>query len=307
MPGEVVELRDGDIYINGAIVEKSLVEQRQLRQLIHRENASAGRWWPESSESGWQRYDGQWRAVPSVSKNPSRHQAEPFSRPSGNEAAKSLSIGIKTDWLVYHHPARPDGDSAVYDTMPYNAGISRRLNRTGNIMLSIQARLSGAGELKIRIPIESELLVVDIRPAVHQVALEQNEECLAETTVEGARRPWTGRPVTIEVSTFDRQVLVAIDGQNLLTYSIDADGGPMTIGSNRLRVEILDLAVWRDAYYIWPMTWNQPGTRPWWRLGPDEYFVLGDNSPISDDSRTWPGGHGLQRKLLLGKPLRAGL
>jgi signal peptidase I len=40
-----------------------------------------------------------------------------------------------------------------------------------------------------------------------------------------------------------------------------------------------------------------------WRLGPDEYFVLGDNAAISDDSRSWLAGPGLNAKLLVGRPL----
>lgn len=43
--------------------------------------------------------------------------------------------------------------------------------------------------------------------------------------------------------------------------------------------------------------------RAGWHLGPAEYFVLGDNAEISDDSRSWPTGAGLPRKLLVGKPL----
>jgi len=42
--------------------------------------------------------------------------------------------------------------------------------------------------------------------------------------------------------------------------------------------------------------------RPY-RLGPDEYFVLGDNSPASDDSRSWPSGPGVPSEMLIGKPL----
>lgn len=40
-----------------------------------------------------------------------------------------------------------------------------------------------------------------------------------------------------------------------------------------------------------------------WQLGPSEYFVLGDNAAISDDSRSWLADPALNAKLLLGRPL----
>ena len=49
----------------------------------------------------------------------------------------------------------------------------------------------------------------------------------------------------------------------------------------------------------------QTGGHPtaFWRLGPDEFFVGGDNAALSDDSRNWLAGPGLDAKLLIGKPL----
>jgi signal peptidase I len=39
-----------------------------------------------------------------------------------------------------------------------------------------------------------------------------------------------------------------------------------------------------------------------YRLGDDEYFVLGDNSPLAADSRDHFGAGGVPGELLVGKP-----
>ena len=56
-----------------------------------------------------------------------------------------------------------------------------------------------------------------------------------------------------------------------------------------LEAKIRDLRVFRDVYYTQPIAarLNSVVGKPV-RLGEEEYFVLGDNSPISDDSRNWP-------------------
>jgi signal peptidase I len=48
---------------------------------------------------------------------------------------------------------------------------------------------------------------------------------------------------------------------------------------------------------------GQTPALPTWQLGPDEYFVVGDNSAASDDSRTWVSPGGLDARLLVGRPL----
>jgi hypothetical protein len=63
-----------------------------------------------------------------------------------------------------------------------------------------------------------------------------------------------------------------------------------------------------------PSLWNLYSQRRYedFTLGPDQFFVMGDNSPESSDARLWcgqgrtkgrPGGAYLERQLLIGKAL----
>ncbi len=71
------------------------------------------------------------------------------------------------------------------------------------------------------------------------------------------------------------------------------------IGLPGERVEVRDGAVWINGYRLDEPYLNSgiPYTGVW-KLGPDEYFVLGDNRANSSDSHTWGP---LPRKNIIGK------
>ena len=124
-----------------------------------------------------------------------------------------------------------------------------------------------------------------------------------------------GRFAEWTFSLFDRQVLLAIGDDVVLAEPWEREeasgSAPMPLLAVEVRGltgEIRRIAVWRDAYYaVRHGDGRQPGTGRAavvaWRLGPAEFFVLGDNAAISDDSRSWLSGPGLDAKLLIGKPL----
>ncbi|RME39520.1 MAG: signal peptidase I [Thermoflexia bacterium] len=71
------------------------------------------------------------------------------------------------------------------------------------------------------------------------------------------------------------------------------------IGLPGERVEIRDGAVWINGYRLEePYLSSATPYTGAWVLGPDEYFVLGDNRPNSSDSHTWGP---LPRKNIIGK------
>jgi hypothetical protein len=83
---------------------------------------------------------------------------------------------------------------------------------------------------------------------------------------------------------------LAIDGRVLLEYEQQPPddfqpGSPqLAVGARAADVSISKLEVWRDVYYTPPAG---TGGRAQHQLGPSEYYLLGDNSPHSLDSRSW--------------------
>jgi hypothetical protein len=67
-------------------------------------------------------------------------------------------------------------------------------------------------------------------------------------------------------------------------------------GAKGLDVRVDALKIYRDVHY------TEKGSKEPYTLNSDEFYMLGDNSPVSADSRVWEGG-GVHRRLLLGKPI----
>jgi hypothetical protein len=108
------------------------------------------------------------------------------------------------------------------------------------------------------------------------------------------------------VSTFDRQVLVAIDDEIILEplplkgdlSAASALRRPVRFGAQGADVTAEHLVLYRDVYYR-PA---EDGEDAVFELGQGEYFMLGDNSAVSVDSRHWDRP-GVSREMFIGKPL----
>ena len=115
------------------------------------------------------------------------------------------------------------------------------------------------------------------------------------------------RTVELVLSAFDQQILLAINGRTELIFRYQRWLGPphpisrpFAIGATALKITIQRLQVFRDVYYTPPIHPVESLAR---QLGPDEYFILGDNSPISVDSRSWMGGDIVSGNLFVGREL----
>lgn len=275
LPGEQVDLRDGDVRIDGAVFVKSNQQQQLVQQLVHAEAFGNQRWQPQKSTT-WRSDSFGWHCL--------------------------QTKGPTVDWLRYRHP----NQQPITDDVVHNAGLTRRLNKVDQFLLRANLSVEGDGSIFLRIDdgTSDALLRIDLSKATLEVTesgLNRSTLALPPAVLEALAK----RAVSLELTNFDQQLLFVIDGQVALRRPwprnmAQGTSQPFSIGSEQLAITLADLKIYRDIYHTDYPVGAAPPKRSRWLLGPGEFFLLGDNSPVSIDSRLWGP---VPRRLLIGKPL----
>ena len=304
LPGETVELRRGDVWINRRPWAKSLDQQCAVRQLVHREGEPSCRWHAGDS-AGWRWHCETWESVLDAENLAAnlRHPHPALSREDGGESSR-IGSRVQWQWLRYVH----EGDKPITDALAYNAGLTRQLNLVNDLMLSCQLKVRGTGSFAIDFRDGQQTYRVALQLSDEMWKVYRDEVLVAETKLAfRTRRRLRDKGVLVELSNCDRQLLLAIDSQVALRYPLGDSSPPaatnqsIAVGVKNLGVLVQKLTLYRDIYYL-PQAVGFRGQPPpaVLRLGSDEYYLLGDNSPISLDSRNWRAVSG---RLLVGRPL----
>jgi len=275
LPGEHVSLRDGNVFVDGAVVVKSLDEQVALRQILDSKDHSDQRWRPALA-SGWRWNEQTW-------------QYQDQHRDS-------------IDWLRYQHPR----SQPITDDVPYNTGLTRRLSLVNEFMLTAELSVQGTGWVRLAIDDGTSTAQVDLHwPGGQMTVIESKGHSSGLQLSARSRARLARGKVQIEFSNFDQQLLLAIDGHVELRRpwpksKAAGTARPFSLGAQNLDLSIRELTLYRDTYHSGHAVGVSPRLPTSWQLGPREYFLLGDNAPLALDSRLWgpiPG------RLLVGKPL----
>ena len=186
-------------------------------------------------------------------------------------------------------------------------------------MLSTYLTCQGNGSLTWTIDDGQQLLAVQIQPAAGTMQLLDHGRPLLKLTLsESSRQRLAHGEVFLELSTFDRQLLLAIDGQVEFQHPLQpgvlpaGSSEPFVVTVTNMTVTLREATLWRDVYYgdrpvglnSWGTTISKQDTSAklpsaYWQLASDELFLVGDNAPVSIDSRVWPQA-GIPRHLLVG-------
>jgi len=309
LPGERIEIREGDIYVDGQIQRKDLAWQRAMAVPVHFENqrpslapALPPRWRGKAWGAAGDRF-----AHPATSsKDPIdwliyHHQRRDLSRPG------EVREGPVTDDSSYNqHPRRGDDRHAMSDLL-LSCQIVEIFGRGGRLILR-----ASDGRAEFRVNIDPQRKWYEVLYS-HPPQPLQSDAAFRGRPVPGASGPlppWTSS-LPVELSLVDQQFILAFNRTVAVSWPYDPpkdSSGPPTqpfaVGSQGLGVVVRDLRVYRDVYYTRPPSVRNPwGIGQPVTLGGEEYFVLGDNSPASEDSRTWDLQPAVHADLLIGKPL----
>ena len=179
--------------------------------------------------------------------------------------------------------------------------------RVSDVMLEFDlAKCPRSGELDVRVAAGRTFADCRFDLSGDVMTISFNASPQAATTIPLPASIHNGNHQVV-VSVFDGQLVVGIDGEQqgepiLLPVSPETGPAPWVerlarIGARGAEVTVSNLRMYRDIYYT-PK--NNAGSKQF-QLDGNQYFVLGDNSPVSVDSRCWDSP-GVPERALIGKP-----
>ncbi len=295
LPGEKVELRGGDVFIDGKVERKSLAQLREMAIAIHDsafqpklDDTSPRRWVGEGANSGWRETTG------------------------GFEFEKSHTHTSSHDWLLYHHwHCMPSNQprtkqAAIKDHYGYNQGLARNLSSVRDIILECRLSLDEWDTFTMLITSREGTFQAEMSRETNLATLRHDGESIGSAELPHSV---SADEAMLEFAVIDQQAILAVDRNPLIRVDIASDRelrpiplNPLRIGASGGRIIVRRIRILRDIHYSRPkgVSWALPTE---WQLGKDEYFVVGDNIPISRDSRMWKMP-AVQRKMFLGRVLK---
>lgn len=283
LPGERLAIRGGDLYADGRPVRKSLRELEAVRVLVHdnrhqpkRTGGLPPRWKSTRRGTGWH------AAMEGI-------RYEPPATRAGDP---------QIDWLEYQHWLMFASHSRtrlspVLDTDSYNQADARQQNAVPDVLLTCRLQARGSGRFALAAIDGPQRFEVTFDPAARTVVLTADERAVVQKELA---TNFAGRGVRVEFGLCDQQVLVSLAGREIFRHEYERPPGdfaaplhPLAIGSGGASLDVTDLCVWRDIYYLAPggLSGDWEAESP---LPPGTCALLGDNTTVSTDSRQWMAG-----------------
>ncbi len=186
----------------------------------------------------------------------------------------------------------------ILDNYPYNNMSGS--NVVGDLRLKTSLTIQrGSGGVFLVIERDQDVFqaYIPVQGTGEKCSLKRSGETLAEADAHLL----PGRRHEVEFSHVDGTLWVMLDEKQILSYDYGSDNqdygkrlsdSGIKIGGRGVACRFNNIEIFRDIYYNSDLTSGRWAVREPVKTGKDEYFVLGDNSINSKDSRVWKFVHG---------------
>jgi len=295
LPGEQIWVRDGDVHINGKIARKPWPVQEALwRRLTYsgkvkvKTKTRTETIWRADAEEYWDLADGRFEADAQHVESPQylehHRQVVAYEERVLRESHSHIRATPTSDVMVKFalEPCRLAGDVRVVFDVETSVGISQRVDYW-----------------MVRLPLGEGPRKPQVLRAGKPVELEA-----------GTYEFHKGKATLVQVCNVDRTIIVRIGGKEVANVPYEpersiterrgfARGTQVLIGCKGGHVVFHKPGLYVDVYYT-----NYPFKRAVgepYLIEDDQFFVLGDNSCNSNDSRGWDKSGGVPRSYLVGE------
>jgi len=294
LPGDEILIDGGDLYVNDVLSRKSWQEMEALRVLLFDQSLAGPNGW----SFRWRDDASVWDGAPPV--------AHPVLR---------LDALTKEVNHIYRNSSPLDGKcSPLVDEQAYNGSLHPTWETVHDFLVETEVTIEegsgvfsitlcdGADQVTAHLPVgKPGQLRITRRTASEDPTY--GEDTLANR--EGIQLP---RSFRLQWAFVDRRVLLRIDGREMLppidlpmpVRRVGVDR-PLVLSARGVNAICRNLKLYRDVHYTQGGVNGVHGQPV--RLGAGEYFVLGDNSGRSQDSRYWPNRGVVPENALIGRAL----
>ena len=300
LPGETISFLHGDVLVNGQATVAN---------------------WPEIDEQKMQVYDSMFDPISLPQQRLKFLPNEDWKKTSEDwqildatvTYAKARSIEY-APWRCYLHADSREATGPIEDVYPADQALARQLHVTDQLSIVINVEVGRETEFSVYRNFCGHHLEIVFSWSNEFVAVIDHDstEPAKEIAHFSLPREFPEFPIAIEIATFDQMLAVRIDNEKLGRIHISQMYRPVLNDVFRSTVrnggafKFRRLRIFRDIYWFdEPHAFAADGkaTREF-QVPAGQYFVMGDNVPVSRDSRDWTEPF-VPRENILGRVRKA--